>query len=222
MCPECNGQGYFRYDVEIKHPSFGRYFPCSVCNSAAVDYSSGLNPEERQVRFDDLETIGRPGATEMSAAAREFMSMNRVGFLSVYGGYGNGKSTLLKAIVNDCIACGIEAQYITMTNVMMYIRDAFNSGLTGDSDYSRVTKLARVRVLVIDECEKGRMSEHAREIQTHLFDERYRASYQLGTVLAWNGEFESFELPWVRSRLSQFKVVKNSDPDMRPLIGGMK
>jgi DNA replication protein DnaC len=220
-CPECDGQKYYRYDLEFGHPLFGRYFPCGTCNAAAVDDASGLNPVERLVTFADIETKGRPGAAAMITAAREFVKGGRTGFLSVYGGYGNGKSTLLKAIVNDCIANGIEAQYVTMTKVMMYVREAFNSGLTGDSDFSRVTKLARVQVLVIDECEKGRMSEHAREIQTHLFDERYRASYELGTVLAWNGEFETFDLPWVRSRLSEYLVVKNSDADMRPLLGGM-
>jgi chromosomal replication initiation ATPase DnaA len=220
MCPDCGGQKYFRYDVEFGHPLFGRSFPCRTCNSAAVDDACGLNPKEREVRFGDLETVGRPGAAAMITAAHEFTANNRTGFLSMYGGYGNGKSMLLKAVVNDCLAAGIEAEYVTMTKVMMYVREAFNSNLTGDSDYSRVTRLARVRVLVIDECEKGRMSDHAREIQTHLFDERYRASHQLGTVLAWNGDFESFELPWVRSRLSQFAVVKNADADMRPLLGG--
>lgn len=200
---------------------FGRILPCTLCNAQEADERSGLNSEERKIRFEDIETGGRPGAAAMLRAARAFITAGRTGFLSVHGDFGNGKSTLLKALVNDCLANGIEAQYVTMTKVMMSVREAFSSGLTGDSDYSRVTKLARVRVLVIDECEKGRMSEHAREIQTHLFDERYRASFQLGTVLAWNGGFEAFELPWVRSRLSEFLVVQNSDADMRPLIGGM-
>lgn len=157
----------------------------------------------------------------MMSAAQAFMKAGCTGFLSVHGGFGNGKSTMLKSVVNECLLNGIDVRYVTMTNVMMYVREAFNSGMTGDSDFSRVTRLAKVQVLVIDECEKGRMSEHAREIQTHLFDERYRASHQLGTVLAWNGEFESFDLPWVRSRLSEFTVVKNSDADMRPLLGGV-
>lgn len=220
ICSECGGQKYYRYDVPLGHPLFGRLFPCQSCNPIAVDRASGLNQQERQVKFSDLITNGLPGTAEMVTAAQKFIESGCTGFLSVYGGYGNGKSTMLKALVNECLAQGIEARYVTMTRIMMYVREAFNSGLDGDSDYSRITQFARARVLVIDECEKGRMSEHAREIQTHLFDERYRESYQLGTALVWNGEFEDFDLPWVRSRLSEFKLVKNNDSDMRPLIGG--
>lgn len=51
------------------------------------------------------------------------------------------------------------------------------------------------------------------------FDARYRNSHAVGTVVAWNGDFHSIDLPSVLSRLSQFVVVENNDKDMRPLLG---
>lgn len=154
----------------------------------------------------------------MLQAARNFVE-KQAGFLTVYGPYGNGKTTILKAIVNECVELGIPAKYVTMTEVMNYARDAFESEKAGDTDYGRITDLAKYKILVIDEVDKARVTDYAKEVQTHLFDVRYRKAHELGTVVAWNGSFESLDLPWVRSRLSQFVVVENRDSDMRPALG---
>lgn len=218
-CPLCEGAKYLRLDLEIGHPSFGRVVPCPECNTAEV--TAGLNPQERGIRFADIETHGRPGAQAMLSAAMQFVSGGRKGFLTIHGGYGNGKSMCLKALVNDCIANSVDVRYITMTEVMVYAREAFESEQRGDTDYGRIARLAFTQVLVIDELDKARVTDYAREVQTHLFDTRYRNSHMLGTVVAWNGRFETLDLPWVRSRLSEYTVVENNDADMRPLLGGM-
>lgn len=181
--------------------------------------STGLNPVEREIRFADIVTDGRPGAAKMLEAARQFVQDGCAGFLTIHGGYGNAKTTLLKAIVNECVSKGLSARYITMTEVMAYAREAFESQKQGDTDYGRITDLAKVHVLVVDELDKARVSEYAREVQVHLFDARYRKSHAVGTVVAWNGEFDGIDLPSVLSRLSQFVVIRNDDPDMRPLLG---
>jgi DNA replication protein DnaC len=183
--------------------------------------TAGLNPQERTIRFADIETHGRPGAQAMLSSVRQFISDGRIGFLTIHGGYGNGKSMCLKALVNDCIANRVDVHYITMTEVMVYAREAFESEQRGDTDYGRIARLASTQVLVIDELDKARVTDYAREVQTHLFDKRYRNSHMLGTVVAWNGRFDALDLPWVRSRLSEYAVVENNDADMRPLLGGM-
>jgi len=198
---------------------FGRNFPCPTCNKDAVTIRSGLNEMERRCRMQDIITDGRPGAAKMVHAATEWISRGCVGFLTIHGSVGNAKSTVLKAIVNDCVERGMDVRYVTMTDVMAYAREAFSSEMKGDSDLGRIRELANTQVLVIDEMDKARLSEYAREIQTHLFDARYRNAYLLGTVVAWNGGFEAIDLPWVLSRLSQFTVIENNDPDMRPLLG---
>jgi chromosomal replication initiation ATPase DnaA len=221
VCSDCAGKGYYRYDVPLGHVYFGRYFPCPACNADAVTHNSGLNPQERKISLEDIETENRPGAQSMMQAARTFLSNGCKGFLTIHGDYGNGKSTVMKGMVNACLAKGIEARYITMTEVMVYAREAFESAQIGDTDYGRIAKLAAVCVLFIDELDKARITDYAREVQTHLFDVRYRRSEDMGTVVAWNGTFNSLDLPWVRSRLSEFTVIENKDADMRPLIGGM-
>jgi DNA replication protein DnaC len=184
--------------------------------------STGLNPVERAITFADIVTDDRPGAAKMLKAAQEFLQNGCTGFLTVHGGFGNAKTTLLKAIVNECVKTSISARYITMTEVMNYAREAFESQKAGDTDYGRITDLAKVHVLLIDELDKARVTDYAREVQTHLFDLRYRNSHALGTVVAWNGDFDAIDLPWVLSRLSQFVVVRNDDKDMRPLLGSQE
>ena len=220
QCPKCGGSQYVRLDVPRNHPSFGRVFACSACNMEALTFSAGLNPQERTIRLADLDTDGRPGAEAMVRAMGQFLADGCYGFLTIHGGYGNGKSTALKAIVNACIERGIEARYVTMTEVMIYAREAFESQQQGDSDYGRIAKLAKVCVLVIDELDKARITDYAREVQTHLFDIRYREAHRLGTVVAWNGRFRDIDMPWVLSRLSEYPVIENKDTDMRPLLGG--
>jgi len=157
----------------------------------------------------------------MVSACRRFMK-SKTGMLSIYGGYGNGKSTALRSIVNQCLSEGIEARYMTMYEVMAYAREAFESRQAGDTDAGRITRLAGTRVLCLDELDKGRMSDYAIEIQTHLFEVRYRRADVLGTVVAWNGALDTLKMPWVVSRVSEFEVVNNTDADLRPVIGGVK
>ena len=178
-----------------------------------------MNTEERKVRFSSIDTQGRPGAARMLKAAKDFVENGCTGFLAIHGPYGNGKTTTLLAIVNECVSLNIPAKYITMTEVMAYAREAFESEKAGDSDYGRIASLSKYKVLVIDEVDKARVTDYAREVQTHLFNDRYRRVHEVGTVLVWNGNFEALELPWVRSRVSEFTVIENRDSDMRPALG---
>lgn len=154
----------------------------------------------------------------MLDAARRFAA-SPFGMLAICGGVGNGKTHTLKAIVNACLSAGIEARYITMAELMAYAREAFQSVAPGDTDYGRISEIARLPVVCIDELDKARFTEYAQEIQTHFFDVRYRGADRLGTVAAWNGRPEAFPLPWVVSRFSEYRIVINNDSDIRPLIG---
>lgn len=199
---------------------FGRAYPCPKCNQESVIRASGLNPQERTIKLDALKVKGKPGTAAMVESCRDFIAHDFHGFLSLYGNYGNGKTTALKALVNVALSNGIEARYMTMTEVMVYAREAFESQQQGDTDYGRIARLASTRLLCIDELDKARLTAYATEVQTHLFDVRYRNAEKFGTVVAWNGDLKTIPLPWVMSRLSQYPMVENKDADMRPIVGG--
>lgn len=222
MCPTCGDTRRIRTDLPVGHPDFGKTQPCPKCNRDALIIQSGINPDERHIRLSDLVTNGRPGAAKMAQAARTFIDGGFIGSLAFFGDYGNGKSTTMKAIANAAIDAGIETRYMSAKELLDYVREAFDSQKAGDTDAGRITRLASTRLLLIDEMDKARLTEYAREVQTHLFDVRYRQAAQFGTVVAWNGTQRSLELPWVLSRLSEYPMIENKDADMRPTLGRLK
>lgn len=220
QCENCNDTKYYRYDVPMGHIYFGKLFPCPICNKQTLDRNCGLNGKERLVKLDDIDTTNRTGTAIMKAACVKFAA-SPVGFLSLHGGNGTGKTMALMGLVNSIIDGGGEARYMTASELLAIMRETFDSN-SHESDYERVRKLATVQVLCIDEVDKLRDTPYSREIQNELINLRYRQAHVLGTVLAWNGEFTDLPLPAVASRLSEFIIIKNNDADIRKLIGGMK
>lgn len=220
MCKNCDDQRYYRYEVGQNHPYFGRLFPCPNCNQIVIDERCGLKTHERKIGFTSIKTIGRPSTKNMVDISRKFTTASS-GFLSIHGGFGNGKTTVLMAIVNEIIAMGREARYLTASELLAYMREAFNPE-TRESDYDRLHELAKIPVLCIDEMDKLRDTPYSREIQQELINLRYRDAGVLGTVLAWNGDIDALPWPAVVSRISEFTVIKNTDSDMRKLLGDVK
>lgn len=153
----------------------------------------------------------------MKAAAQRFID-RPYGFLSIHGNFGNGKTTTLMAIVNGVIEHGIEARYLTASDLLAYMRETFNNE-TKETDYDRLHELAKIPVLCIDEMDKLRDTPYSRELQQELINLRYRNARILGTVLAWNGGINDLPFPAIVSRVREFSVVQNNDSDIRPLIG---
>jgi len=220
VCEYCGGQKYYRYDVDIDHVYFGRNFPCPKCNQIEIDYQSGLNTKERTITMGMINTTNRPHTLKMVRAAMNFIESPK-GFLSFHGGNGTGKTLAAMAIVNALIGKGIEARYLTASELLAIMRETFNTE-TAETDYSRIHKFAKIPVLVIDEMDKLRDTPYSREIQQELINLRYREADILGTVLAWNGELNDLPWPAVVSRISEFVVIKNADSDMRKLLGDVQ
>lgn len=199
---------------------FGRVFPCPQCNKPALDAVCGLRTHERAMTLDRLKTEGRPGAAEMKRRAAEFIQ-NPYGLLSLYGDNGNGKTLVAMAIVNAMLERGIQARYLTGTELMMYLKEAFDPQVM-DTDRARIERLARLPVLVIDEFEKVNPTPYASDMQQFLVNERYRNRQTVGTVFVWNGDLETLAWPAVVSRIKEFPAVHNTDLDLRPAIGARK
>jgi len=201
-------------------PRFGRLYPCPKCNQDGLAQRAGLYPGERGMTLADIGTLGRPGAAAMVQAGQTLLE-RKSGMLAVHGGYGNGKSTFLKAMTAELIRIGVEARYTTLAELLQYAREAFDNKIAGDTDAGRIKEWANLPAVLVDECDKVRVTEYAREIQTLFFDVRYRRAAELVTVAAWNGNAESIGLPWVVSRFSEYRIINNTDADMRPLLGGV-
>lgn len=222
VCDYCQGYRYYRFNVSMDDPRFGRLFPCPKCNQREIDAACGLQTHERSINLDDIQSSGpkHKGAAAMQRAGRAFLE-NPTGFLSVYGPCGNAKTILLQGIVNACLERGIEARYLTAHEMMDYLKEAFDPKVM-ETDIGRIRRLANVQVLCIDEMDKAKATEYAADMQQHLINERYRNAHILGTVLAWNGDLNTLPWPAVVSRIREFVHIENKDDDMRPAIGAAK
>jgi DNA replication protein DnaC len=209
----------------VGHPDFGDPIPC-VCTQAKVVRSlparCGLTSDEQARRLADFDTEGRPGTALMVQACREFLE-HPVGMLTLWGEPGNGKTLALQALVNELVAAGKPAVYLTAFRLLSYVRQAFSEQKTdGPRDaYRRLMNFADVRVLAIDEFEKVNPTLWVREQLTELIDTRYRLGMdgRAGTVIAMNSD-PRLQEHWIASRLlhGRNRVVHNTDTDLRPAL----
>lgn len=173
-------------------------------------------------RLDDIDPDAGIGTARMVAEARAFIAAP-VAMLTISGTCGNGKSDTLHAIVNECIEQRLDAVYVTIFDLMGWIKDAFNQdgGVKNDSAWDRLKAFERVRVLCIDEFDKLQRTPWLVDQITDLVDARHRYGMDgvVGTVIAMNAGIET--LPdWIYSRLKdgRNRRVVNNDADMRPLM----
>lgn len=211
--------GWVSADVPVEDPLFGKLLPCdcSTANRAArLQRLSGLTPDESLERLADIARTG--GQTDVMLMAAQAFVSNPRGFLTVYGGTGNAKSLMLRAVVNECLDRQIEAVYVLMKDLIDYVRDALHED---DSAVARLKRFKRVRVLAIDEFDKVKVSEWVRELETDVIDRRYRdgLSGLTGTVIAMN-ESPNALPDHIQSRLRDGRnaLINNTDQDLRSLM----
>jgi DNA replication protein DnaC len=223
-CCLCGGLGVYSPNVPIGHPLFGKLIDCECTapdRANRLQAVSGLNEQERQVMLADIFEAG-PGTAEMLACARTFVALP-AGIITVWGGSGNAKTLMLQGIVNETIRAGRVAVYITMLDLLDYIREAYSEKVDNRyaSAWRRMEKFGNVDVLCIDEVDKVKLSDWTIERETALFDKRYRLGLarRVGTVLAMNES--PARLPdWIYSRLrdGRNRIIENRDPDLRGLM----
>lgn len=155
----------------------------------------------------------------MIAAARNFVQ-NPDHILTLYGGYGNGKTDVLKAIVQECVNRGITAVYLEMKVLADTIRQAYAEH--NDTASRLIDRYARVRVLALDEMDKVNDTDWYQEFETGLMSQRYQMAmdHTAGTVLAMNQHPNNALPGHLASRLfdGRNSVIHNTDPDLRPLM----
>lgn len=225
--PRCERCGDLEF-VLIPDPALPRSaWTPAVCPDCAtwrraerIQAMCGLNNEERKVTLADVIHSGHDTGV-MVSAAQSFIR-EPVGMLTIHGGVGNGKTLALQSIVNGCLLNDVMAIYTTGYDLVNHVREAFS--LDSNSARLRVKEFCAVTVLAIDEVDKVRFTDWVIELQSAIFDRRYRdgLARKCGTVLAMNKPpHECFgEWDWIISRLSDGRntIVENHDPDMRRLM----
>ncbi len=229
-CPACGGVGYFRADVPIDHPQFGRVIPCNnpahhADRLTRLAKVSGLLQADLHRRLSDIKPM--KGNEAMLQAANEMLA-SPYGWLWIHGGPGNAKSEVLIALVNELnlSRCG-PAIYTKFTTLIDYMRDAFNErkqqdrhGPDVDLGYiARFERLKTIKVLAIDEMDKARDTPFALDFRFDFLDERYRQGVNGETVTLFASNTNPSQLPdpiYDRVRDGRFKIIHNQAGSARP------
>ena len=173
----------------------------------------GLTDIERQLTFDRLTTNGSGPAID---AVREAAALRR-GLITLVGRPGTGKSTLLVCAVNAAREANVPAVYTTVTDLLDYLRAAYNPAHGELAFDARWDLLVRAEVLALDELDEFNTTAWASERFLRLMDERWRAMDRCLTLCACNVPLAT--LPdKVGSRLhdGRGRVIEMRGRDMRP------
>lgn len=235
-CDICGGAGYFRRDVAVGHPDFGKLIRCE--NSVhfkqrlhKLSSLSQMHPSDTGLRLSDIDRI--PGNETMIAACQKMLESPR-GWLYIWGGPGNAKTLALKAMCNHLTEAGyFPVVYIKFSRLVEIVRKAntaqyakqkhfreYGNFTEWDNSYiDTFDRLLAIRVLAIEEFDKARMTEFAAEFRFDFLDERYEQAVRGETITLFASQDPPTALPApLSSRMSdgRFVVVKNTAGDSRP------
>ncbi|MCP4538830.1 MAG: AAA family ATPase [Chloroflexi bacterium] len=191
-----------------------------------------VNPQD-QVMAKTLPVealIERQATVAMLELARRFVEQPW-GFLTLHGTYGNAKTLILQAVVNEFREQhGLTGVYVKMRDLLNYVRAGYAPDAQ-ENTLARYERLKAVPVLAIDEIDaalylsyrtSAKMTDFAYEFRAAFLDDRYRLAVacRAHTLFAMNGE--PSELPgdlYDRMRDGRFVVFHNADASMRPVMG---
>lgn len=139
--------------------------------------------------------------------------------LTLTGKPGVGKTRLLICAVNEARDAGQPAVYTTMSDLLAYLRRAFNPDLDADGTYEERWELYRtVEVLAVDELDEFSATPWAMERFMRLIDERWRNMDRCVTLLATNSRLSSMpEKIASRLRDGRALLLAITGGDMRPM-----
>lgn len=200
---------------------------CPVCAGSKknlwMERVSGLTGADLNIRIENFRVggmfAGKEHAREIACGLLA-LTPAPYGFVTFWGNYGTGKTTLLKALVNSFRVAGVLSVYIRMADLLASVRDTFGDSARGAAE-SLIAEYRGVRVLAIDEIDRVNLTSWASETMFRLVDWRYEQQDTILTVAATNTapELMPREYQYLASRMTGGVVVELAGADVRPSVG---
>jgi DNA replication protein DnaC len=208
----CGGSGYFRRDLPVGHPSFGKAISCACTKEKAARVEQS---RESLSTIEQAFTIENWIGNDPTALAHAKQAIAQAwGMFCFWGDVGVGKSGLLIGIVNVFLDRKQPAVYKTAAGLLDELRDAYK-----DETYESLMKyFCGVKVLALDEVWRHKPTEWAEEKLFYLLDYRYRFADRLLTVIATNAEPDYQNALWSRfSDRQRSTLIHVKGRDVRPM-----
>ncbi len=189
-CPICGNVGWY-YKLGAGDPVLTRCrCGAGVDNARRIAYLQkidGLRDNERAYTFTAMRIDPDNQAAVLAVAAATAAGR---GMITLTGAPGRGKTFLLMAAVNEARARNVPAVYTTITDLLDYLRAAFNPNADGETFDRRWDLLVTCEVLAIDEIDEFNATPWAMERFLRLIDERWRALDCRLTLFATNAALD--------------------------------
>ena len=219
-CPECSGTGFFRYDVSLDDPRFGKLYPCpNVPAEELFDFAKhGINQDEiAGLKWKALKNT--PHVKPLKDAVDKLLSRG-YGWLFVWGAPGLTKTVALKIAVLSMLQNKEAAAYVRMADILENLRSVYAEGGDGNAE-AKLAYWQKIPLLAIDEFDRARDTEFAQEKRFALMDDRYVTAIRQKsmTILAANQDPQEFD-NYLADRIydGRFQVVHLEGTSLRPAL----
>lgn len=239
-CDNCGGQGqmFAFYATNGPYPKMGyetkvlwrvidgewwqgelQSQPCPVCRKGEIEGDlarlSGLRGNDLNLTLSHFKDF--PDKNHARAMTTKLCNvMYPSGFVTFHGGYGVGKTMLLKIIVNEWRRRYVRAKYIRMSGILNSIRDGYSDAKALST--AIIDKFTGYEVLCVDEIDRVNLTEWAKETMFALLDQRYDNKDTLLTVMATNIDPAKMtgDLGYLSNRMIGGGIVEVGGPSIRP------
>ena len=234
-CPICGGRLWLAFDVPVGHPDFGRVEPCGCradveLNERATRLRrySNLGPLSKMT-FGTLDPQGRAHDAESGRlfgiayeAALEYAE-RPVGWLTLTGPNGSGKTHLAAAIANHRIELGSPVFFVHVPDLLDDLRSTYSP--TSEISYSDLFEQVNdAPLLILDGLGVQSPTPWAQEKLQQIFN--HRANAESPTVITT--AFDPNEIdPYISSRLTNPKLgraleVRSRSQEPARRLGGVR
>lgn len=226
-CPICQGIGFFRRDLPVSDPDFGKVEICH-CRQEEITrsihrrlYQFANLDSLRQFTFDSFNPQGKQGTLSTAEALSlegAYNSCKRFasqldGWLLITGKYGCGKTHLAAAIANQAVSLGVPTLFLTVPDLLDWLRFAYSDPET--TFEQRFEEIRTIQLLVLDDFGTENATPWAQEKLFQILNFRYLN--RLPLVVTTNHDMESIEKR-IQSRLQDPELVQRiyiDAPDYR-------
>lgn len=214
-CPICHGSGYYRLDLPVGHPDFGKIQVCTCRNRQISEqvrqrlFVLSHLSELSHLTFENFKPRGRVGLRDREAGSLEtaynqaqFFSSHLKGWLLIFGNYGSGKTHLAAAIANFAVSMGVPTLFVTVPDLLDSLRASYNDP---DATFEgRFEEIRSAPLLVLDDFGTQNATPWAQEKLFQILN--YRYINRLPLVVTTNLPLEEIE-PRIASRLEDPELV---------------